>query len=67
MTAYSWKRAGRTLEERGLFRRAVIEASRKDVASAVEQCLLPQKGVVVSFLGEAMFRKEKIPLEVFST
>lgn len=68
MTAYSWKRAGRTAQDRQNFRKAVLSATKEDVASAVKDLLLPNEGLIVSFIGENLFKKEekkiKLPLVV---
>ena len=58
MVAYSWLRAGRTLEMRQAFREQVLSASAHDVAHAVKQ-LLDHESVVVSFLGQELWDKEK--------
>jgi Zn-dependent M16 (insulinase) family peptidase len=63
MTAYSWKRAGRTAEDRQNFRNAILSASKKDVAQAVKELLLPDSGLIVSFIGENLFKKEQKKLK----
>jgi Zn-dependent M16 (insulinase) family peptidase len=69
MTAYSWKRSGRTPQMRDAFRSKLLGATSTEVAKAVETFLLPKKKILVSFLGEALFEKEKEklkqPLTVF--
>lgn len=68
MTAYAWKKSGRTFEARQHFRKAVLSAKKEDVAEAVKELLLPETGLTVSFIGETLFAKEKKklkhPLEV---
>jgi len=63
MTAYSWKRAGRTQEMRETFRKKILSATREEVAEAVAKRLLPKKKILVSFLGESLFEKEKKKLK----
>ncbi len=63
MTAYAWKKSGRTWEQRQSFRQAVLSAKKEDVASAVKELLLPDKGCIVSFIGETLFQKEKKKLK----
>lgn len=63
MTAYSWKRAGRTAQDRQKFRHAVLSAHTEDVASAVKELLLPNPGLIVSFIGENLFKKEQKKLK----
>ncbi|HSX14095.1 MAG TPA: insulinase family protein [Chlamydiales bacterium] len=58
-TAYAWYRSGRTLEERQKFREAVLSATKEDVANAVRELLLPSPHVIVSFLGEDLYRREE--------
>jgi presequence protease len=59
MMAYAWKRAGRTQEMREAFRNKILSASRAEISSAVAKHILPQKKILVSFLGEALYEKEK--------
>ncbi|HSX38287.1 MAG TPA: insulinase family protein [Chlamydiales bacterium] len=59
MTAYAWKRAGRTLDHRIAFRKSLLSATCADVAKATESFLIPTKKVFVSFLGESLYQKEK--------
>ena len=59
ITAFSWKRAGRTYEDRQNFRKKILEAGRKEVADAVKQLILPKQKLLVSFLGEELYKKEK--------
>lgn len=63
MVAYAWKRAGRTLELREEFRQKVLSATRQEVADAVQQCLLDKSGILVSFLGQELYNKEKKKLK----
>lgn len=63
ITAYAWKRAGRTLALREQFRKEVLTATRQDVAKAVSHHLLGQKGVLVSLLGQDLLDKEKKKLK----
>ncbi len=64
MTAYSWKRAGRTLDLREAFRKKVLSAGKQEVADAVRDCLLPHARVIVSFLGQELLNKEKKKLKI---
>ena len=59
MTAYSWKRAGRTFEERKAFRNAVLHATPKELASAVQRHLLKNQRTTIVFLGQDLYDKEK--------
>lgn len=59
MTAYAWKRAGRTQAMREEFRRKVLSSTREEVSKAVADFLLPPKKTLVSLLGEALYEKEK--------
>lgn len=67
-TAYSWLKSGRTYEQRQSFRAAVLSATKEEIAKAVKELLLPSSGLIVSFLGENLFKKEekklKAPLTV---
>jgi Zn-dependent M16 (insulinase) family peptidase len=63
MTAYAWKRSGRTYQERQQFRQEILKASKEDVAKAVQDLLLPNPGLIVSFLGENLFKKEEKKLK----
>lgn len=69
-TAYAWQRAGRTFEERQKFRNCLLNASVTDVASAVKELLAPHTGIIVSFLGENLYREEesklKNPLDILT-
>ncbi len=58
-TAYAWARSGRTLEEREKFRNAVLSATKEDVAKVVREELLPSPHVIVSFLGEDLYKREE--------
>jgi Zn-dependent M16 (insulinase) family peptidase len=59
MTAYAWKRAGRTLALREEFRQQVLDATAQQISQAVSQCLLNKEGVLVSFLGQELLAKEQ--------
>lgn len=63
ITAYSWKRAGRTLEHRRAFRKNILKATKKEIVAAVERFLLPSRGISISFLGKELFEKEKKKLK----
>lgn len=69
-TAYAWKKAGRTLVERETFRTTVLTASKQDVANVVRELLLPSPHIIVSFLGEDLYKREEKklhdPLVVFT-
>lgn len=58
MVAYSWMRAGRTLKLREEFRKQVLEATREQVAEAVQKCLAGKEGTLVTFLGQELLNKE---------
>lgn len=58
MTAYAWKRSGRTLQDRQSFRKKVLEAKKEEVAEAVQELLSNQPSRIVSFLGEDLYKKE---------
>lgn len=62
MTAYAWLKAHRTYAERDAFRGKVLSAQKKEIARAVQELLVPASSVVVSFLGEALYQKEKSKL-----
>jgi Zn-dependent M16 (insulinase) family peptidase len=64
MVAYSWLRAGRTLEMRQQFREQVLSATSRDIADAIQEHLLTKKPVIVSFLGQELWEKEKPPLQL---
>ncbi|MBS0625192.1 MAG: insulinase family protein [Verrucomicrobia bacterium] len=59
MTAYSWKRAGRTLKDRQAFREAILGATSEQVAQVVSRRLLKQPRTTISFLGQDLYDKEK--------
>jgi hypothetical protein len=59
MAAYSWMRAGRTIEMREAFRNQVLSATKKQVAEAVHTHLLNAKKTLVTFLGQELFEKEQ--------
>jgi Zn-dependent M16 (insulinase) family peptidase len=63
MVAYTWKRAGRTLALREKFRQDVLSATSRDIAAAVSEHLLGKEGLLVSFLGQNLFGKEKKKLK----
>jgi presequence protease len=58
-TAFAWKKAGRTIEERQKFRETVLKATRDDVANVVRELLLRSPHLIVSFLGEDLYKKEE--------
>ncbi len=60
--AYIWKRENRNFQRREAFRQKVLEASKEEVADAVRSHLLARPGTLVSFLGKALFAKEKVKL-----
>ena len=59
IVAYAWHRAGRTLPLREAFRKKILESTKDEVAAAVQNKLLSQEGVFVSFLGKELYEKEK--------
>ena len=63
VTAYSWKRAGRTKAVREEFRKTLLSATRKEVAEAVQKHILPQEKILVTLLGKELYEKEveKLP------
>lgn len=64
MVAYSWRRANRTIEKRQAYREQVLSASASDVARVIEEHVLSKKPVVVSFLGQELWEKEKPSLSL---
>jgi len=64
MTAYAWERTGRTAQDRQAFREALLGATKQQIAEAVQELLIPNVSVVVSFLGENLFAKEEPKLTV---
>lgn len=70
ITAYSWKRSGRTLSLRRTFRNLILQAAASDVAAAVKNRLLNQETTIISFLGQELYDKEKekltLPLPAYS-
>lgn len=58
--AYGSLRSGRTLELRDTWRRTILDCSKEEVATAVAKHLATQKekGIFVSFAGEALLKKE---------
>ncbi len=63
MTAYAWKRAGRTYQDRQLFRKQVLDATKEEIAKAVQECVASKDSVFVSFLGEDLYKKEEKKLQ----
>lgn len=63
MAAYSWKRAGRSHEMREVFRQKILSATRQEVAEAVQNFLLPQKKILITFLGRELYEQEKKKLK----
>lgn len=70
-TAYNWMRRDYPFEMRNTLREKLLQATKKEVASAIKEHLVPQKKVTVSFLGEHLFEQEKeklpYPLTVLPT
>jgi len=68
IVAYSWKRAGRTLKLREAFRNRILSATKQEISDAVRNSLSMEKGVLVTFLGQDLLKKEakqlKTPLTV---
>ena len=62
ITAYNWFRSQRTYERRDAFRRAVIEATREEITTALK-AFKEQEGVFISFAGKELLEKEakKLP------
>ncbi len=64
--AYNWKRTGRTYERRDAWRKAILDCTKEEVASAVDRYLNAKKehGIFVSFAGEELLKKEakKMPM-----
>lgn len=58
IVAYAWMRAGRSFAKRDAFRKKILQATKEDVMRAVQEKLLSQKGILVSFLGKELFEKE---------
>lgn len=63
MTAYAWRRSGRTYQERQAFRENVLSAKKEDITKAMKELILPQSSRIVSFLGEDLFKKEQKKLK----
>ncbi len=63
IVAYSWKRSGRTIQDRQAFREKILNTTKKDVANAVKELLLEAPSTIVSFLGESLFEKENPKLK----
>ena len=63
MTAYLWKRAGRSYQDRQLFRQKILSAKKEDVANAVKELIAPSHHLTVSLLGEELFKKEQKQLK----
>ncbi len=63
MVAYSWKRAGKTDEDRKQFRKAILEATKEEVVEAVQKCLVHTPSQIVSFLGKDLYEKEQTHLK----
>jgi presequence protease len=64
ITAYSWRRDGKTKEMRQHYRDRILHLHSKDVQAIVQKEILPQKdlGVVVSFAGKEFLNKENLLL-----
>ena len=58
--AFAWLKAGRTLAAREAFRKKILSAKKEDITKAIQKHLSSQKGVLVSFLGQELFEKEKL-------
>lgn len=63
ITAYSWRKTGRTLEMRQNFREKLLALTPKQVQKAVEEELFFKKGVTVSFANKELLEKENVALE----
>jgi Zn-dependent M16 (insulinase) family peptidase len=67
-TAYAWLRTGRTYKKRDAFRKAILETSREEIASALEAALKGKQGSFVSFAGSELLKKEEkslpFPIEI---
>ncbi len=64
MIAYSWLRAGRTLQLREAFRKKILTATKAEVANAVKQHIHLEKGIVATFLGDELLKKEQKKLKI---
>jgi len=64
LTAYSWLKAGRTLAERRLFRKAILETTPSEVAAAVRHRLLEKPRTTITFLGQDLYTQEKEKLTI---
>ncbi len=60
IAAYTWRREGKTPEMRQNFRKAILEATPREIKLAVQKELLPQvrEGVVVAMANEELLKKE---------
>lgn len=63
ITAFSWKRAGRSYEQRQRFRQQILAAKKSDVTEAVQRSILERKKVLVTYLGDDLLKKEKKKLK----
>lgn len=63
ITAFGWKRTHRTYENRQNFRKNILHANKADVAKAVEELILPKQRILVTFLGEELYKKEEKKLK----
>lgn len=55
--AYAWKRTGRTLKERELFRQKILKATKEEITSAVAP-LISQEKNLVTFINRDLFHRE---------
>ena len=63
MTAYAWKRAGRTQEMREAFRNKILSATQAEVSSRLRNTFCPKRKLLVSFLARHSMKKEKIKIK----
>ena len=62
----AWLRTGRTYKKRDVFRKEILEASREEIASALEAALKGRQGFFVSFAGNELLKKEAKKLHPFA-
>ncbi len=64
IVAYSWHRAGRTLEDRQKLREQILSATKAQVASVVKRLLVGRPAILVSFLGLNLYKKESKKIDL---
>lgn len=62
LTAYTWHRAGRTYGIRQTFRQQILTATAPQISTAVQE-LLTHEPILVTYLGEELYKKESKKLK----